>query len=541
MVRKSVLILLCITLFVGGILRFYGIEWAVPRQPYWRYHYQDEGFTLGLILRMEPDNLNPHYFINPTFHYYTLLLSVKIASAIGYIQPFALPVRTNNIGQPLNKVSLPDYARMFYVGRIISIVQGVLLIFLVFLIGRNLYSAAVGLLAAALTAVLPTLVFQSHIFVVDAPGVFWLIVAFWFLTSGIRKPGDVLWYGVAGILIGIAVSTKYTNILIMVPFFCRVSMIHSNSETTVFRRTVNRNTVLTCAVAMIIFFLASPHIILSFSEFLYGDSEGFGGIFGERGFFAYNRYGINLLSPFTFSTFHSLLLPLTCASVLGICYLIYQRRNSDKLVLAYIVPFYILLMLNASPHLRHFLPVLPFLMLATSRFLTDIVTCKKHRIFQYIGILTVAVVLLHPFAFSLAFLRRMDAYDTRIECADWLRDNITKETVIGVATFFPFNYTPPFETFTRNFVVTDYDYHKLLQTQPHVFVITEYEYEEYGQTRKSARACRRFVQRLFSEEHYRMVKVFEKDFSIIGIDVTPHFPLSWNPVSPTIYVFVLKS
>ncbi len=539
--RKSILLLLCIVLIGGSILRFYGLEWGVPRQPYWRYHYQDEGFTLGLILRMKPTELNPHYFINPTFHYYTLLLSVKMASLVGYVQPLSLPIRTNNLGQPLDGVSLPDYAKMFYVVRIVSIIQGILLILLVFLIGRNLYNAVVGVLAASLTAVLPTLVFQSHMFVVDAPGVFWLAVAFWFLTTRARGTKEVLWYIIAGILIGIAVGTKYTNILIMIPFFCRVYMTNRESKSTFFGRAVNKNTILTCAVAIAVFFLTSPHIILSFSEFLYGNSKGFGGIFGERGLLTYNRYGINLLSPFTISTFHSLLLPLTLTAVLGICYLIYQKRDSDRLLLAYIVPFYVLLILNASPHLRHFLSVLPFLMLATGRLLADIITHKKHRIIQCVGILTLVIVVLHPLAFSLAFLRRMDAYDTRIECADWIKENMAKDTVIGVATFFPFNYTPPLETFTRNIVVTDYDYQKLLQAEPHFFIITEYEYEECRHTKKSTFACRRFTRRLFSGEHYRVEKVFERDFSILGIDIQPHFPLSWNPVSPIIYVFVLKS
>ncbi|KPK71923.1 hypothetical protein AMJ87_06245 [candidate division WOR_3 bacterium SM23_60] len=539
--RKSILILLCITLVVGSILRFYGIEWGVPRPPFWRYHYQDEGFTLGLILRMEPDNLNPHYFINPTFHYYTLLLSMKIASAVGYIQPFTLPIKTNNIGQPLDGVSLPDYAKMFYVGRVISIFQSILLILFVFLIGKNLYSAAVGLLAATFTTVLPTLVFQSHIFVVDAPGLFWLVVAFWFLTAKVTKTRNALWYTITGILIGIALGTKYSNILIVIPFFYHVYTIYRDSETPFLNKLVNRNTILTCAVAVVVFLLTSPYIVLSFNEFLHGDSEGFGGIFGERGLIAYNTYGISLLSPFTLSTFRSLLLPLTLATALSMCYLIYQKRNSDKLLLAYIIPFYVLLILNASPHLRHFLPVLPFLMLATSRFLTDVLKHKKHRSIQFIGILVVLIVILHPLAFSLAFLRRMDVHDTRVECAAWLKENITDETAIGVATFFPFNYTPPFETFTRNFVVTDYDYQRLLRNKPHFFVITEYEYEECCHTRRSIFACRRFVRRLFREGDYRITKVFKKDFSLWGIDMQPHFPLSWNPVNPTIYVFVVKS
>ncbi len=59
---------------------------------------------------MKPTDLNPHYFINPTFHYYTLLLSLKAASLTGHIKPFSMPVKLEGLGRPQEGVPISDYA-----------------------------------------------------------------------------------------------------------------------------------------------------------------------------------------------------------------------------------------------------------------------------------------------------------------------------------------------------------------------------------------------------------------------------------------------
>jgi hypothetical protein len=141
----------------------------------------------------------------------------------------------------------------------------------------------------------------------------------------------------------------------------------------------------------------------------------------------------------------------------------------------------------------------------------------------------------------MALVRRMDAHDTRIECADWIKENITKDRKVGWATFFPWNYTPPIETFLPRPLITGYDYENLLRTKPDFFLITEYEYRELANSYESEVTSEEFVEKLFSEERYAVVKELKRDFEVFGITFMPHFPnMNWNPVSPTIYVFEAK-
>lgn len=541
MKRNVLLLILCCIIICGGILRFYGAEWGIPKSPYWRNFYQDEAFVLGILLKMEPDDLNPHYFINPTFHYYSILLSLKISTIFNYIKSFSLPVKRNALGQPIRDVSMTDYSKMYSVGRFVSIIEGIILIFLIFLIGRNLYNEKIGVIAAAFTAILPALIYQSHFLVVDAAAVFWLVLAFFFLTTKINPRRRKQWFIIAGILIGIAIGTKYTNILIILPFLYKTYITNKHEKGKSAKKILNKYTLITVGIALIVFFLTTPYSILSFNEFLNGDANGFGGIFGRRGLLYYNDYPTNFISPFTLATFHALRLPLTIFALLGSLYLLYKRTTNDILLLTFILPFYCLLIYHASPHLRHILPVLPFLMIATARLFYDFILKKKPRFLKPIVVAVIIFTFTFTLLFSLSLIRRMTPVDTRIECAEWVKDRITEETTIGMASFFPWSYTPPIDMITNKITLVGYNYENLLTTNPEYFIITEYEYRQFYNAHESDYMCKNFVKKLFQEEHYRIEKVFKKDFEILGVRFSPNFPnMDWNPVNPKIYIFKSK-
>ncbi len=537
MKRREVFFLFLIVFF-AFLLRFYGFDWGIPKEPYWRNHYQDEAFVLGLIFKMNPPDFNPHYFINPTFHYYTLLLSIKITSLLGFIKDFSLPITTNSLGQPVEKITLSDYGQMYRVGRILSVIEGTLLVLFLFFIGRNLYHEKVGILSALFGAVIPSLIYQSHFLVVDAPGVFWLILAFFTLTIKIAPQKITRWFLLTGLFLGLAVGTKYTNILLFLPFFYLAYKLNKTKKLPPLKKLFNKYTFLTLLVSLLVFFLTTPYSLLSFNEFLNGDANGFGGIFGRRGLFYYNAYPTNLISPFTSATYHSLRLPLTLFSLLSILYLIYKRREGDLLLLFFIIPFYLMLIYRASPHLRHILPVLPFLTISTSRMLFDLFSQKRLKPYKPLIIGIGAFTVFYTLIFSLAMLKRFTPHDTRTESADWVKENIPQEATIGLASFFPWNYTPPIDLITEKIVLTGYNYENLLRLAPEYFLLTEYEEREFSNARESPIECERFLKKLFTQKDYQLIKEFSRDFEIFGVKFCPKFPnLDWNPINPRIYLF----
>ncbi len=536
--KKFIYIILIFVIILAGLLRFYGLEWGIPKEPYWRNYYQDEAFVLGLLFKMDPPNLNPHYFINPTFHYYTILFSLKAASLFRYLKSFSLPIKTDQFGKPTEKISSNDYAKIFNVGRLISIVEGIILILLIFLIARNLYNEKVGILAALFTAIIPSLIYQSHFLVVDAPGVFWLILAFWFITTKIPTKKINLWFIFAGLFIGLAVGTKYTNVILFLPFLFKVYNLNKKKKEPLLKKIFCNYTFITIGFAGLIFLLTTPYSILSFNEFLNGDENGFGGIFGKRGLFYYNAYPTNLILPFSLSTYHSLRLPLTILAFLSLIYIIYKRRYSDLMLLFFIVPFYLMLVYRASPYLRHILPVLPFLMIGLSKTIEDFISNKKIRFIKPILITVIIFTVVYTLLFSVAMIKRMTPTDTRIESADWVKENIPKDATIGLASFFPWNYTPPIDLITDKIVITGYNYENLLRSAPDYFIITESEVKEFSGARDNIWICEQFVKQLVQEKEYKLVKKFYKEFEILGIKFDPKFPnMEWNPINPQIYIY----
>ncbi len=131
--RRAAFVLLGLILAIALILRLIGISWGVPKEPHFRNYFQDERFVLGLLFQMNPVrfDFDPHYYINPSLHYYTLLAALGPASVAGL--DLHLPVADDSPFKPAG-LSPEGYAGAFFVGRILVVLQSVVAVWLLFLI-----------------------------------------------------------------------------------------------------------------------------------------------------------------------------------------------------------------------------------------------------------------------------------------------------------------------------------------------------------------------------------------------------------------------
>ena len=93
---------------------------------------------------------------------------------------------------------------------------GTLCLFLVFLIGRRLYSPGVGLLAAAILGAFPKHILASAIFKPDILVVLLTLLTVWWALEAALRP-RLSRFVLAGVGVGLAVSAKYTGIAAAVP------------------------------------------------------------------------------------------------------------------------------------------------------------------------------------------------------------------------------------------------------------------------------------------------------------------------------------
>ncbi len=179
---------------LASILILYGIGWGLPDNPYQNLSFHaDENAIVGGIRGMQFPTLYPGFFAWGTALFYQVWAIQGVLSLHHLLQ-------------------LPGDA-IYLMGRATVYVYALGTITLIFGLGRKLIGTATGRMAATTLAVLPGFVQSSHYFKTDVPTTFWLVAAvlaaYQTLTS--RR---ALYVAFMGLLIGYAVSMKYTSIVV---------------------------------------------------------------------------------------------------------------------------------------------------------------------------------------------------------------------------------------------------------------------------------------------------------------------------------------
>jgi len=118
--------------------------------------------------------------------------------------PLLLPV----LMSPLFRSGTPDLS-----GRVFVAFLGVATVFVVFLIGRELFGFTTGVLAALILAVMPYHVGITRQVLLDGPAVLCVTLAFWMFARFVRNR-QVEWLLSSAAVMGLAVLTKETSIIV---------------------------------------------------------------------------------------------------------------------------------------------------------------------------------------------------------------------------------------------------------------------------------------------------------------------------------------
>ncbi|HSS51589.1 MAG TPA: glycosyltransferase family 39 protein [Thermoanaerobaculia bacterium] len=112
-------------------------------------------------------------------------------------------------------------ATAYWLARMVNVVYGTLSLWVLFLVGRRLYSPEVGLLAAAVLAAVPRHLTSSTEFKPDILVILLTLVTFYWTLAAASQPALGRFLRV-GLGVGLAVSTKYTGIAAAIPITAAV-------------------------------------------------------------------------------------------------------------------------------------------------------------------------------------------------------------------------------------------------------------------------------------------------------------------------------
>jgi 4-amino-4-deoxy-L-arabinose transferase-like glycosyltransferase len=195
--RRSTLTLVAI-LAVAAVLRFWGLGAGLPHAP----GVDEPEIMNRAVGMMKSGDFNPRFFDYPSLYIYVQFLAATIQFLLG---------ATAGTWRSLQEVSAADF---YFWGRAITATLGTLTVLLVYLAGQR-WGTRHALFAAALMAIVPLHVRESHFVLTDVPVTFFVALAFVLtLRAGEQaRARAFLWAGVAA---GLAAGTKYTGALVLV-------------------------------------------------------------------------------------------------------------------------------------------------------------------------------------------------------------------------------------------------------------------------------------------------------------------------------------
>ncbi len=324
---------------------------------------------LGTLLDPDRSPLNPHWF--------------PLGSILIYMMVFF-----RSIIELFADVNALD---MRYAGRVLSALADVGSIFMVFVLGRRMFSPGVGLLTAAFTAVAVIHVQNSHFYRPETFSVFFTLAAFWAMLRMIEKKrlrDSVL----LGLMVGLALAPKVNVLPLVLPlalaYWYRVldSVDGRWSDITpAVLRSVSGHAAAAAMMAAAVFFATTPYALLDAGAFV-GDVLTQARMASNAGMWPFTVQYIDT-PPFIYqlqqSSVWGLGLPLGIVAWLAVPFtavMLFKSpatRRYDLLILVWVVPTFFLLESFEVRFQRYVFPLVPFLVLLASRMLLWLVDWSR--------------------------------------------------------------------------------------------------------------------------------------------------------------------
>lgn len=424
-------------LLLAVALRLFHLDWSLP-------HVYEEATPLHIAWQMwgwdrsGAINLNPEFFNYPSLTFYVhfvaqgvLYLTMKLTGAIENTSDWWVMYMT-------------DPTPLFLTARFINVVFGVGTAWIVFRTANLLGATSAALAALALIAVNPFHIARSQMVEVDVPLTFFSALAL-YEAGQIATRGRKRDYAIAGIAIGLAASTKYTGILLLLAIcFAHLLIARSRRAGGKGDGALLRYLGLAAVLALATFAVTSPFVLMDVSQsardFRLEREHMELGHFGGDDQPAWLFYAGALARELAG-------VPTLIAALIGIGYFAIRGNNRIALVLTSFIALYLVVISTWTMKTeRYLLPAIPpIVVLAGAGLITAIRRLKellpptRYRV-------AAAILVVLVFATNVReYSGQTQAYqkDTRTDAADWIESYVPAGSYIVVEPYGPHLIGPP--------------------------------------------------------------------------------------------------
>ena len=326
----------------------------------------------GIAAFLDPEKspLNPHWF--------------PLGSILVYLMVFI-----RSIVELFTDISALD---MRYAGRALAALADVGSVIMVFVLGRRLYGSAVGLLAAALTAMAVIHIQNSHFFRPETMSVLFTLVSFWAMLRLVEHQ-RLRDSAVLGLAVGLTLAPKVSGLPLVLPLALvygyrlwpvwtsgsgRDRMVDGQGSRRLFATVeLGGHIVVAAVIAGAVFLVSSPYSLLDFETFT-GDVAAQANMARHAGLWPFTIQYVGT-EPFIYqfkqSAVFGLGLPLGIVAWLSIPFTavlaLWPRptRRADLLILTWLLVTVVFLESFEVRFLRYVFPLMPFMILLGARML----------------------------------------------------------------------------------------------------------------------------------------------------------------------------
>ena len=335
-------------------------------------------------------------------------------------------------------------AQVIWLGRFTNVLLSTATIWLTYQIGRELYSRSVGLIGGGLLAVaMLHATNESRFALVDIPATFCVTLLLWLCakTQSVSFHRAV-WLGViAGIGFALKFTTIFAGLSVLALLFTQEEHFRSSDFFLKLATVVG--------VAGAAFTILCPYWLIDLfsSEWnLFFDALFYESSHYQKGHFGLFASGeINWLNRFTY--LWTLLrwgmgAPLAVLAIAGTLLAIIQRKDGDKILLAFVIPYLLFIGSHKLKFVRHLLLIYPALILFAAACIGRVSTTfsqwnwgPRNSILKQWATPTLSVLILggvgvYSLIYTAAFASVMRSAPTTVEAAEWIESNIPPDKAV---------------------------------------------------------------------------------------------------------------
>ncbi len=420
------------------VLSIFYASWGLPGL--W---HPDEMDIVETSLKMaEKGSFNPHFFAYPSLHIYLIfffnVLPVKFLSQFSYFESLV-----DFIG-----IAQDASSQTYLLSRVMSAFMGATTVFIVYKIAVKIFDVKTGLFSALFLAICAGFINLSHFATVDIPLCFWGIASFYMFLRVLEKKSAVN-IMLAGFILGLATSTKYNAILMIIPLLASTLMGSTTSSGREVLTGFIKNSLLIILAVTTGFALGSPYAIIDFPAFIaefielnfyqgtYAGVTGSG--FSRLSFIAHIINLIDILGGFIFAL-----------SAIGFFYMAFlaktQKKSAIYLLLLTVLTIYFKMGSMTFHPPRYILPIVPFLVIGAGKLTVDLFLLKKPKIFNLILSAMFALGVIYTLTISILGILQIKNDDRNL-AFDWITKQVKATESVEMTPIYGINIPPNYHQF----------------------------------------------------------------------------------------------